>query len=286
MGKVAVITDSTGFIPTDVTRNLPIFYIPLHIIWGSENFLDLVTITSDEFYQRLKTSKELPTTSQPSPAAFRDKYTQLLDQGYDILSIHISSKLSGTLDSAIQAKNFLPGAHIEIVDSGTTSMHLGFQVLAAARLAAQGATLQECKATAERAREHSGVYFVLNTLEYLHRGGRIGGAAALVGTVLTLKPILELRGGRVEPVERIRTAAKARDRMIELFQKRVETERRPVRIATLYSDTPELAQELLDKARQKLGVSEVSETIIGTVPPVLGVYAGPGALGIAFMMGM
>jgi DegV family protein with EDD domain len=286
MAKVAIVTDSTGFISQDVTRNLPIFYIPLHVIWGDETFLDNETITPDQFYTKLKTSRNLPSTSQPSPAAFRDLFQRLIDEGYDILSLHIASKLSGTLDSAIQARNLLPGSHIEIVDSQTTSLAMGFQVLAAARLATQGATLKECRIEAEQAQEHSGILFVLNTLEFLHRGGRIGGAAAFFGTVLNLKPILEIRDGRVEAIERVRTASKAREKMIELFVQRVEKSRCPIRIATLYADTPTEAVSLLETARQRFGVSDVAETILGQVGPVLGVHAGPGALGIAYMAGM
>ena len=286
MAKVAILTDSTGFATLEASRNLPLFYIPLHIIWGEETFLDNVNITNDEFYEKLKTSKVTPTTSQPSPAAFRDIYTNLIDQGYDILSIHIASKLSGTIDLAIQARNMLPGANIEIVDSYTTSLALGFQTLAAARLAAQGATLKECKIEAERARDHSGILFVLNTLEYLHRGGRIGGAQAFMGTLLNLKPILEVRNGRVEAVERVRTAAKARERMVELFFERIDQSRCPIRIATLYADSPIDAQNLMDQARQRFGVTDVAETILARVAPVLGVHSGPGALGIAYLAGM
>lgn len=286
MANVAIVTDSTAFVSPEVTRSLPIHYVPLHVIWGERTYLDNVDITPDEFYVKLKESKTLPSTSQPSPAAFREIYQKLIAQGYEVLSLHISSKLSGTLDSAIQARNLLPNEPIEIVDSETTSLAMGFQMLAAARLAAQGATLKECKSEAERAREHTGIYFVLNTLEFLHRGGRIGGGAAFMGTLLNLKPILEVRNGRVEAVERVRTSAKARDRMIDLFCKRVDSARCPVRIATLHADTTDDALELMEKARQRFGVSDVAETMLGNISPVLGVHTGPGALGIAFMAGM
>lgn len=286
MAKVAIVTDSTAFMPAEFTRHLPIFYIPLHVIWGDETFLDNVDMTSDQFYEKLKTSKVLPSTSQPSPAAFRDLYLKLIDQGYDILSIHISARLSGTIDSAIQARNMLPGMQIEILDSETTSLAMGFHVLAAARLAAQGATLHECKIEAERASSHCGILFVLNTLEFLRRGGRIGGGAAFLGTMLNLKPILEIRGGRVEAVERVRTSTKARERMIDLFESKVADAHCPIRIATMHADTPEDAVLLLEKARQRFGITDVAETIIGNVSPVLGVHAGPGALGVAWMAGM
>lgn len=286
MAKVAIVTDSTANLPPVITRDLPIFTVPLHVIWGEQSYLDQVEITEDEFYARLKTDKILPTTSQPSPAAFTDTYERLIEQGYDILTITIASRLSGTMDSAIQAKNSLPGSHIELVDSLTTSLALGFQVLAAARLASKGATLQECVATAEQASQKTGVYFVLKTLEFLARGGRIGGASAFVGTLLNLKPILEIRDGRVEAIEKVRTSTKALDRLLEIFERQVLKDSRPVRIAVLHTDTPDEAEQLLERARQRFDLSDVSEAFIGRVSPVIGVHAGPGALGIAFMTGM
>lgn len=286
MSKVAIVTDSTFNFNGDVARSYPINSIPLHIIWGDKVFLDGVDITPDEFYAKLQASKENPTTSQPSPAAFVEMYTSLIDQGYDVLSVHISSKLSGTMDSAIQAKNMLPGSRIKIVDSLSTSFAMGFHVMAAARLAAQGATMDECAAEAERAKAHTGIFFLLNTLEFLHRGGRIGGAAAFMGTMLNLKPILELRDGRIEAVERVRTTTKAIDRLLALFEQAAGKNPSSVRIAVLHANTPDDAQMLLQRARDRFGVSQVSEVLLGRVSPVLGVHTGPGALGIAYMTGM
>ena len=286
MSKVAIVTDSTANLPPEIIRNLPVSVIPLHVIWGEQEYLDQVELTSDQFYARLRTDKILPTTSQPSPAEFKDLYVRLLEEGFDILTVTISSKLSGTMDSAIQAKAMLPGPRIEIFDSQTTSLAMGFQVLAAARLANQGATLKECSEAVAKARDKSGVFFVLKTLEFLARGGRLGGASAFVGTMLNLKPILELRDGQVEPVERVRTSNKAIDRLLDIFEARIRKDSCPVRIACLHTDTPDEAANLLERARQRFGVTDLNEAFIGRVSPVLGVYAGPGALGLAFMTGM
>jgi DegV family protein with EDD domain len=286
MSKVAIVTDSTSNLPIEVTRNLPIFTLPLQVIWGGETYRDGVDISSDQFYERLKTDKVLPTTSQPSPAAFRDQYVKLMEEGYDILTITITSKLSGTFDSAFQAKTMLPGSRIELVDSQTTSLALGLHVLRVAQMAAQGATLKEVKETAELARDHCGVFFVLNTLEYLHRGGRIGGAAAFVGTMLNLKPILEIRNGRVEAMERVRTSAKAIDRLLDLFEERVRKDKCQMSVATMYADTPREAEGLLGRAKARFGPGDVKEDFIGRVGPVLGVHTGPGALGIAYLTEM
>jgi DegV family protein with EDD domain len=286
MSKVAIVTDSTANLPPEIIRNLPVYEVPLHVIWGEQSFLDQVEMTCDQFYARLRTDKILPTTSQPSPQAFKDMYVHLLEEGYDILTITISSKLSGTMDSAIQAQSSLPGSKIEVFDSQTTSLAMGFQVLAAARLANLGATLKECSTEVARAREKSGVFFVLKTLEFLARGGRLGGASAFVGTMLNLKPILELSNGQVEPVERVRTSYKAIDRMLDIFEERARKDTCPIRIACLHTDTPEEGDQLLERARQRFGLTDVNEAFIGRVSPVLGVYAGPGALGVAYMTGM
>jgi DegV family protein with EDD domain len=286
MAKVAVVTDSTSNLPPEVIGNLPVFVVPLHVIWGDSNLLDGVDITPDQFYVRLKSDKNLPTTSQPTPAAFKSIFVRLLEEGYDVLTITISAKLSGTMDSATQAKAMLPGPRIELVDSMTTSLAMGFQVLAAARAAIQGASLKETLAVAEKARANTGIYFVLNTLDYLHRGGRIGGAAAFVGTLLNLKPILEVRDGRIEPLERVRTSSKAIDRLLDLFDEKVRKSNGSVRVCTLHTDTPTEAQELLNRAKQRFGTSEIVESFVGQVPSVLGVHTGPGALGIGFMTGM
>jgi DegV family protein with EDD domain len=212
-------------------------------------------------------------------------YEQLLEEGYDILSVHISSKLSGTLDSATQARAALPGARIALIDSTTTSMAMGFQILTAMRAASQGATLEECSALVENARQNSGILFAVNTLEFLRRGGRIGGAAAFLGTALNLKPLLELRNGRIEAVERVRTMSKAIDRLMDLFEERIG-KRTPLHIACVHAQAPDEASLLLDRAIQRFGNSVVTESLVAPVSPVLGTHTGPGCMGLAFLAGM
>jgi DegV family protein with EDD domain len=285
MAKVAVITDGTANIPDELLAQYEIHTIPLQIIWGEETFLDRVTIQPAEFYQRLPQAKVMPTTSQPTPAAFSEVYQRLLDQGYDIISIHISNKLSGTLDSAAQARQELPADRIELIDSESTAMALGFQVLTVARAAAQGATLEECASLALKAREQTGVLFVVSTLEFLHRGGRIGGAAAFLGTALNLKPILELRDGRIEAIERVRTMGKAVDRLLDLFEERVGS-RRPIRISALHANAATEGQLLMKRARERFDEGAVAEAYLTEVSPVLGTHTGPGCLGLVFMAGM
>ncbi len=285
MSKVAIVTDSTSDLPSEFSRSLPIHTLPLQVIWGEEILKDRVDIQPQAFYERLASAKVMPTTSQVTPEAVKELYSRLLDEGYDILSIHISSKLSGTLDSATQAKTALGKGNIELFDSLMTSMAMGFQVLAAARAAKEGASLKECTAQAEQVRANTNVYFAVSTLEFLHRGGRIGGAAAFLGTALNLKPILALRDGKVEAVERVRTMGKALDRLVDYCAKGLEG-KRSIRLAVLNANAPHESQLLLEKLSARLNTNDIIETFHSDISPVLGTHAGPGTVGAAFASGI
>ena len=284
MSKVAVITDSTAYLPDALLNAYSITVTPQILIWGEETFRDGVDIMPDDFYKRLETAKIMPTTSQVAIVDMKAAYEKLLESGYDVLGIFISAKLSGTMQSATQGREMLPKAvdRISIVDSNSTAMAMGFQVLAAARAAQDGANLAECKKLAEKAREHTGVYFVVDTLEFLRRGGRIGGAQALLGSALNIKPILELRDGRIESVEKVRTKSKAMERMIELVALHVAG-RTPVRLATLHANAEAAARAALKIAALQL---QPIETVFASVSPAIGTHAGPGTVGLAFMAGM
>ena len=285
MSKIAIVTDSTATIPAELLKHYPVFVAPLQVIWDEKCYLDGIDIKPTEFYVRLSHSSTMPSTSQVTPANFMTVYEDLVRQDYQIISIHISQKLSGTLDSATQAKHQFPGARIELFDSATTAMAMGFQVLAVARAASLGASMDECIAVAKKAREHTGVLFMASTLEFLHRGGRIGGAARFLGTALDLKPILEVRDGRIEAVERVRSINKAIDRLVELAVRRIDS-RSPIRLAAIHANDPENAASLLEKVKSKFGITEISETMVAEVSPVLGTHTGPGTVGIGFMAGM
>jgi DegV family protein with EDD domain len=281
MAKVAFVTDSTGYIPPHLIEDLAINIIPQELIWGKETFLDGVDIQPDEFYRRLQTAKTMPTTSQAQPARFLQVFQSLLEQDYQILNILISEKLSGTISSAVQAKGMLPEAPIEIVDSRTTAMAMGFLVLETARLAREGASLEECKQYAERGRDNTGLLVTVDTLEFLHRGGRIGGGARFLGTALNIKPILELVDGRLEAVERVRTRSKALNRVSELVENRIAG-RQPVRLAALHANCQGEAHELLDRLVSQIGAVE---QVLTDVSPVVGTHVGPGTIGVCFMAG-
>jgi DegV family protein with EDD domain len=282
LAKVVVVTDSTAGIPKELAQQLNIRVAPQVLIWNGDTFLDGVNIQPEEFYNRLAKATVMPSTSQVTPKLFKEVFSQALEEGYEILAVLISEKLSGTIASAQQVMELLPGAPIEIVDSWSTSMGLGFPVIEAARLAQSGASLAECKAYAEEARKHSGVFFTVDTLEFLYRGGRIGGATRFLGTALNIKPILELRDGRIEPTERVRTRRKALDRVIELVEKVVGA-RRPVRLASLHANAPQDANYVLEKIAADLGAVE---TISTDVSPVVGTHAGPGTVGVCWLAGI
>lgn len=279
MSKVAVVTDSSPYIPDDIIMENKIHVVPLTVIWGDENFYDGVDITPVEFYQRLETAKVMPSTSQPSVADFEVLFRKLDQQGFDILAVLLSEDLSGTISSATQAKNMLPEANIEIINSRTLAMALGFQVLTAARAANQGASLEDCKRLVLDILDNTGVIFVLDTLEFLHRGGRIGGAKRFVGTLLNVKPVLAIEGGLVVPLDSVRTQKKALERIVDLIEERTAGKKN-IRLATLHANNPDTARFILDKALERI---PAVEQIFSEVSPVIGTHAGPGAVGLAYM---
>jgi DegV family protein with EDD domain len=284
MSKVAVVTDSTTYLPPELIQKYNLTIVPQVLIWGEETFEDGVSIQPAEFYTRLATAKIMPTTSQVSIINMHKAFSRLLEQGYDVFGIFLSGKLSGTQQSAHQGRDQLTSGKekVEIFDSNATAMALGFQALTVARAAADGASLADCKALAEKARDHTGIYFVVDTLEFLHRGGRIGGAARFIGTMLNMKPILTLKDGKVEAMERVRTKSKAMDRVIELVAEQCAGKSNP-RIATLHANAESDAKGVLAAASK---IIQPAETILTSVSPVVGAHTGPGTVGLAYMAGM
>ena len=282
MSKVALVTDSSTYLPKERMDPYIIRVVPLVVIWSGKELRDGVDIQPAEFYTRLQTAREMPTTSQPSPLAVKEVFDELLAEGYDILGIFISSKFSGTFASAEQALAMLSGANIEIIDSLIGSMGAGWPILAAAQAAAQDASLAECKAIALKALENVGILLMVDTLEYLHRGGRIGGAQRFLGDALSLKPILEVVDGVFVGLERVRTRQKALKRLADLLETRIAG-RKPVRLAVLHANAPDLAALMLQEASQRV---HPVDTIMADVSPAVGTHLGPGTVGFAFMAGI
>jgi DegV family protein with EDD domain len=283
MAKVALVTDSTSYIPRDVREKYPITVVPQVVIWEGQTYEDDVTITPEQFYTRLRTAKVMPSTSQASVVNMHKAFSTLMDQGYDVLGIFLSAKLSGTYQSAVLGREQLTSGKdkVDFIDSETTAMAMGFMVMHVARAALEGASLAECKKLAEASRSHVGLFLTVDTLEFLHRGGRIGGAQRFLGTALNLKPVLTVEGGRVEPVERVRTRGKALDRVVELVVEKCGG-KSPVRLATLHADSEADAKIMLDKITPLVNPVE---SVFAAVSPAVGANTGPGTVGLAYMTG-
>ncbi len=279
MSKVAIVTDSSAYLPEEFVKQYDIHVVPLQLIWAGETFRDGVDIQPVEFYTRLQSTSVMPTTSQPSAAEFITVFEKLHNQGAEILAMLISSKLSGTIASAEQAKQMLPDARIEIVDSQCASTELSFHLLEVARAAANGADLAACKEIAQNARSRSGIVFAVDTLEFLHRGGRIGGGKRFLGSMLNIKPILDLQEGSIEAVESVRTRRKAHARLVELLLERTQGQTLQY-VGVSHADAQEDAAALLASVQQ---VAEVGETLLIDLSPAIGTHVGPGTLTLSYM---
>ena len=276
--RIAVVTDSTAYIPSELVDKYQISVIPQILMMGKESWLDGVEIDPPTFYQKLKTSPSFPSSSQPNAASFQELFSELAQESTGIVAILISDELSGTLDSARAAAANLPDIPIEIVDSRGTSMMLGFPVLAAAQAAADGGDLQTVADAARALIGKTHVYFVVDTLEYLHRGGRIGAASKLLGSALNLKPILEISDGIVKPLTKVRTRQKALSKLFDLLKEQFEEGDR-IHMAVLNVAAPDQAAVL----KEQLAIAfQPVEIMVTECSPVVGAHAGPGTVGVAF----
>ena len=282
--KVAIITDSTANIPKDLVSKHNITVLPLEVIWGDETLKDGIDIQPSEFYTRLESAKVMPSTSQVTIPFMKEAFEQLIAADYDVFGIFISESLSGTINSAVQGRSMLKSGQdrVHIFNSKQTAMALGFQALAVARVAQDGASIKDCQALAEKARDNCGTYFAVDTLEFLHRGGRIGGAKRLMGTAMKVKPILSVQEGLVASLESVRTKRKAHLRVLEIIKDEIG-DRTPIRLATLEANAEEDASALLELARQEMDIVEVARSELS---PVLGTHVGPGTVGLAYMAGL
>jgi DegV family protein with EDD domain len=273
---IRVVVDSTADIPQELREQLDIAVVPLTVQFGEESLRDGVDISAAQFYQRLQRDPQHPKTSQPAPGAFLSVYEQLLHEAEGVVSIHISGKLSGTLQSAEQAARQLDGAALRLVDTGSTALTQGLIAIAAAEAARAGASLAEVEALARELAGRGFLYAGLDTLKYLERGGRIGKMRAFLGTLLSVKPILEVRGGEVLPVEQVRTAKRLPQRLMELASRHAPIER----LAVLYTDPPGPAEQLA-RLCAEAGLLPAEKILLAQMGPVIGTHAGPAAVGIA-----
>ena len=273
--SIRIVTDSSADLPPEIVGQWEITVVPCNVVMDDVTYKDGVDISTDEFYQKLTTSARVPTTSQPSPADIQAVYQKLTDEGHQVVSIHVSRKLSGTVNAAEQAKTALgDSASIMVMDSQTASLSLGLLAISAAKLAREGLPLEELAEAVQSEVPLTHCILALDTLEYLQKGGRIGKAQAFLGSVLSVKPILKVQDGEVHPVERPRNMDRAVRRLAELAG-----DYAPVRqLGVIYSTEPDRANTL----KQRLGdLFSADEVITSRFGSTLGTYVGPKAVGVA-----
>lgn len=278
--SIRIVTDSTSDMPPEMAQELGIAVVPLSVVFGEESLKEGVEISHDVFYERLAKAKDLPTTSAPSVGDFLDTYREVLKETDEIVSVSLSSKLSATYSNAVQAAAILAdeGARIEVVDSRSISLGMMFMCQAAVKAASEGASVEEIRVLIDAMIPRISVYIVLDTLEYVRRGGRIGRARAFLGTMLRVKPILSFEGGEVHPEERVRTRSLAVDRLFQLVTSAPNVKD----VGVGYSTNAEEAEALRRRISDALGGIKVQMTRIGAVA---GVHGGPGVLGVGFLQG-
>ena len=273
---IRIVTDSTADIPEEIKVKENIYSVPLRVFFGEDSYLDWVEMTPAQFYERLVTSEELPRTSQPSPDEFRDVYQKIAGPDDEIMSIHISHLLSGTIQSAHTAKETLPNLKINTYDSMMASMGLGIMVIEAARAANRGANREEIEKLIEHYRHNIKTYFFVDTLKYLYKNGRIGKAKALFGSMLNIKPLLTLEEGMVAPLEQVRGQSRALNRMLEIIYDDFKGQK-SLKMAVIHAANEESTEKIKNAIQSEL---DIQETFTSSVGSVIGTHTGPGIIGV------
>lgn len=275
---VRIVTDSTAYLPEDLVRQHAIEVVPLHVVVGGKDHIEGRDISADDVAKALH-DYTVVTTSRPTPQVFAETYARLAADGATaIVSIHLSGQMSGTVEAArlAAAEATVP---VDVIDSETIGMAMGFAVVAAAEAAAHGASAAEVRSVVERRLGPSGVLFYVHTLEHLRRGGRIGAASALLGSALAIKPILAVRGGRIVPVEKVRTSARAIARIEAMVVEHVREQGVAVDLAVHHLDSADRAESIAEQLR--ILVPEAGQVIVVELGAVVGAHVGPGTVAIA-----
>lgn len=278
MGQIKIVTDSTADLTPALTKEWNIQVIPLKVIFGDTAYREGIDLSNKEFYELLAESEKLPSTSQPSPVEFEKLYKELTEDGSSVISIHISGSMSGTYQSALIARNNLPGRDVTVIDSRVVSMALGHVVLAAARSVREGKTKEEVIARIHNVMQKVTTYFVVDTLENLQKGGRIGKAAALLGTVLNIKPVLTIDEGIIAPFEKIRGKGKALERIMEKAREQ-SMENKNMHCALVHGNALDEAVRFHQKLISGINCSEF---VICEIGAVVGTHVGAGTIGFFF----
>ncbi|MDQ2757220.1 MAG: DegV family protein [Actinomycetota bacterium] len=279
--SIAVVTDSTAYLPRELLAAAAsrITVVPLHLVVGGDDLRERVDVSVADLAAALRTFTPV-STSRPTPAAFLDCYEQLAAEGATgVVSVHLSSDMSGTVQSARLAAGQAP-LPVEVVDSRSLGMAMGFAVLSAAQTAAEGGSVAEVATVATARAAGATVAFYVDTLEHLRRGGRIGAASALLGSALAIKPILTLRAGSIEPLERVRTSTRALARLAELAVDAAKRATTLVDVAIQHLDSASRAEALAEQLRRALPADRVGELVVGELGAVVGAHVGPGTLAV------
>lgn len=276
MSQIRIVTDSVSDLPPELAAEHGITVVPLQVIFGPDSFRDGIDLGGDSFYEKLTTSEHHPRTSQPSPADFAGLYEELTADGATVISIHVSEKMSGTLGSARLARQMLQDRDIHVVDSQSASLGQGLQAVAAAEAVRAGRSVQDILQLLEQAAAATRVYFAVDTLEYLQRNGRIGRAQAMLGSLLSIKPLLQLEAGSVAPLDKVRGKARVMPRLLELVREAVPAGSR-ARFGLMHAQVPERAAEL---QAQLVADYPDAEFVTASIGAVVGTHAGPGTFGI------
>ena len=276
--KIAILTDSSAHIPTEVLNDLNIEVIPLWLIWDGQSLQDGVDIRSDDFYRRLKTSKTLPTSSQPSAQEFKQIFQRIAKNADAIIAVLVSSRISGTITSAQAAAQELPDIDIRIVDTLTCAMGLGLIVMETARDAKANQSIDEVVATAERMSQSVYTLFVVDTLDYLFKGGRMSGGKHLLGTALNIKPILHFHKGQIKPLTQARSKGKALAKLLDIVEERLGGGQM-IEAVVMDVDAISEGDQVAEMIRTRFHPAKLGRA---GVSPVVGTHVGPGTIGISF----
>lgn len=277
--KIAIVTDSTAYIPKELRDQLDIHMIPLNVIFGHEAYQEEVELTVDQFYEEVKAREDLPTTSQPAVGLFVELFEKLAQEYDAVISIHLSSGISGTYQGAVTAGQMVEGIQVYPFDSEISCMIQGFYTLEAAVLAKQGKSLEDIMGHLDKIKSRSDAYFMVDDLSHLQRGGRLSSAQAIIGSLLQVKPLLHFENKKIVPFEKIRTRKKALKRIVELFDE-VASKGEPLKACVIHGNREEEALAFKQELEEKYPHVEFYLSYFG---PVIGTHLGEGAMGLGWV---
>ncbi|WP_158736824.1 DegV family protein [Alteribacillus sp. YIM 98480] len=278
MAKIAIVTDSTAYLPPEVTEKENITLVPLSVVFGNEAYEEETELSAADFYDKLKKTEELPTTSQPPLGKFVETFEKLSEDHEAIITIHLSSSISGTYQTALTAGEQVEGVEVYGFDSEISCMPQGYYVMEAARMARDGETVDTILDRLEDMKQSTRAYFMVDNLNHLHRGGRLTGAQALVGSLLQIKPILHFENKQIVPFEKVRTEKKALNRVFELFDEDAKKET-SIRATVIHANRQDKAEAIKKQLSEKYPHAEIDVSYFGAV---IGTHLGEGSLGIGW----